>query len=115
MFVRVIGQWRAIERSPGVLALIKFGEQPARCPDAEVGALLARADRDGIIRLPSRASSSRRVFAPGAKVSITDGPFRGLSGIYQGMSAREREVVLLDLLGGKRPVEIAAGLLALQG
>jgi hypothetical protein len=34
-----------------------------------------------------------------------------LDGVYVGMSARERELILLNLLGASRPVEIAAGLL----
>jgi transcriptional antiterminator RfaH len=89
LFVRVVDRWRVIERSPGVLSLIKFGETPARCPDEEVGRLLERSDRDGIIRLPSRPlQPARRVFEKGAAVEIGDGPLRGFDGIYAGMSGR---------------------------
>jgi transcription antitermination factor NusG len=112
-FVTIVDRWRTIERSLGVLCVVKVGATPARCPDAEIAGLLERSDADGVIRLSSRHPSSppRRVLAPGAPVAIADGPFRGLSGVYAGMSPRERELVLLNILGAPRPVEIAAGLL----
>jgi hypothetical protein len=83
---------------------------PAKCPDAEVAKLLERSDRDGIIRLPARPPPLSRRLALGAPVTIGDGPFRGLSGIHQGMSAHDRELVLINILGRQTPVEIAAGL-----
>jgi hypothetical protein len=45
-------------------------------------------------------------------VWVTDGPFRGFNGLHTGMSTRDRELVLINILGASRPVEIAAGLLA---
>jgi len=90
-----------------VFGLIKNGETPARCPNSEIGALLARADRDGVVRL-MRPPGSR--FAPGDRVSV-----RGFDGIYLGMGAHDRERVLLTILGAQRPVEIAAGLIAARG
>jgi transcriptional antiterminator RfaH len=113
-FVRVVDRWRILERTMGVLNVVKFGAAPARCPDEEIAALLARADPDGIVRLAARppSTSTGRVLTPGAVVAIADGPFRGFEGIYSGQSAQEREIVLLNLLGAIRPVEIAAGLLA---
>jgi transcription antitermination factor NusG len=111
-FVRVVDRWRALERSLGVLCVVKVGATPARCPDAEIAALLERSDADGVIRLRARPSSPppRRVLAPGAAIAVTGGPFAGLNGVYAGMSAREREMVLLTVLGASRPVEIAASL-----
>jgi transcriptional antiterminator RfaH len=111
LFVRVVDRWRAIERSHGIISLVKFGETPARRPDEEVGRLLERSDRDGIIRLQARTSlSDSRIIAPGATVAIADGPFRGLDGIYAGMSGQERELVLINVLGRQTPVTITAGL-----
>ena len=45
---------------------------------------------------------------------ITGGPFGGMSGLYAGQSTRERELVLLNVLGGQRPVAVAAHLVAAQ-
>jgi transcriptional antiterminator RfaH len=107
----VDGRWHPIARALGVLKLVKFGDSPAHCPDAEIEALIARADQDGVIRLPPRPlPAPRRVFAAGDQVSIVDGPLKGLRAIHSGMSAKEREIVLIDLLGKQTPVAVAAGL-----
>jgi hypothetical protein len=47
-------------------------------------------------------------------VSIAAGPFAGFDGIYAGQRAQDRELILLEILGATRPVEIASGLLAPQ-
>lgn len=41
-FVRVNGAWRAVERTPGVMSVVRFGDAPARCPDREIERLRAR-------------------------------------------------------------------------
>jgi transcription antitermination factor NusG len=43
-------------------------------------------------------------------VKITAGPFGGMAGLYAGQSTRERELILLNLLGRQTPVTIAANL-----
>ena len=69
----------------------------------------------GYVRLPEAPSVPvRRQIAIGAKVRITAGPFGGMSGLYAGMSTRERELVLLTMLGGPRKIAISAGLIAPQ-
>lgn len=114
IFVRVVDRWRLLERTMRVISVVKTGETPAKCPDAEIGALLERSDPDGIIRLSARPAPQivRRAFAPGEAVTVTGGAFRGFSGLHSGMSVRDREIVLLDVLGGQRPVEIASDLVA---
>jgi hypothetical protein len=47
-------------------------------------------------------------------VAIDDGPFRGVEAIYAGMSAHDRELVLINLLGRQTPVQISAGLIVPQ-
>jgi transcription antitermination factor NusG len=46
--------------------------------------------------------ASAALLAPGAAVAIAEGPFRGFTGLYAGMTAHERELVLINLLGHKR-------------
>jgi transcription antitermination factor NusG len=89
-FVRVIDQWRALERTIGVLSVVKAAGMPAKCPDEEIATLIARSDRDGVIRLSSNLTSAvvRRVYEPGAQVSIVDGPFRGFNGLHGNVDAR---------------------------
>jgi transcriptional antiterminator RfaH len=115
LFVLIVDRWRSINSTLGVLCLVRAGDCPARCPDHEIEALKAMIDKHGYVRLPEgRGSPVRRKIAIGAKVRITAGPFGGMSGLYAGMSTRERELVLLNMLGGQRLVAIAAGLIALQ-
>jgi transcriptional antiterminator RfaH len=114
-FVRIIEQWRSINTCFGVLCLVRVGDCPARCPDAEIAKLKAMIDGHGYIRLPEApATPAGRKIAIGAKVKVTAGPFGGLSGLYAGQSTRERELVLLNVLGGQRPMSIAAGLVVPQ-
>ena len=81
---------------PRRVKLVKFGECPARCPDAEIAKLQAQVDpSNGLIRLPARPPDAiRRKISIGAKVRIA-----GLDAIYIGMTARQREWVLVTLLG----------------
>jgi transcriptional antiterminator RfaH len=103
VFVRIGDTWRSVDHTAGVLGLIKFGEAPAKCPDAEIAKLKRRLDADGLIRP-----------VPGAKVRITAGAFRGLDGIYAGQTARDRERVLLDFLGRQALVELRSGQIFFQ-
>ena len=99
----------------GVANVVKVGPVPSRCPDAEIAKLIARVDQDGVVRLPPRAPQPpRRIIAPGAVVAIAGGPLRGFAGLYAGQTAQERELVLINILGASRQVEIAARLIVPQ-
>jgi transcriptional antiterminator RfaH len=110
-FCRIVEQWRAINSTFGVLCLVRVGDCPARCPDHEIDSLKAMIDGHGYIKLPEAPPPPvKRKIAIGAKVRIASGPFGGMSGLYAGQSTRERELILLSLLGSQRPVAIAASL-----
>ena len=110
-FVRIVEQWRAINSTFGVLCLVRVGDCPARCPDHEIDSLKAMIDGRGYVSLPDRPSTSvRRQIAIGARVRIASGPFGGMSGLYAGMSTKDREKILLNLLGSQRPVLVPANL-----
>ena len=93
-FVRIVDRWRILERTIGVLNVVKFGAAPARCPDEEI----ARCCRGPILRRhppvgPPAVTSSKRVLTPGAVVAIAGGPLRGFEGNLQrpvGARARDR-------------------------
>ena len=110
-FVRIVEQWRTINTCFGVLALVRVGDCPSKMPDAEIEALKAMIDGHGYIRLPEApATPAGRKIAVGSKVKITAGPFGGMAGLYAGQSTRERELILLNLLGGQRPVLVPSNL-----
>jgi transcription antitermination factor NusG len=94
---------------------VKVGAVPSKRPDEEIAKLIERSDPDGVIRLNARPiANQQRVLMKGARVAIADGPFRGFEGVYAGQTARERELVLLNVLGAARPVAIASHLIAPQ-
>ena len=71
LFVRIVdGRWRAVDRTFGVMKLVRFGDAPGRVPDREIDGLRARADANGVIRLPPPPSGARRVYAKGEKSAV---------------------------------------------
>jgi transcriptional antiterminator RfaH len=113
-FVRVVeGRWMQIERTMGVIALVRFGDAPARCPTREVELLMDKVGPDGVLHLPPPPPPAPRLpIRKGAKVKVTSGPFAGLGGLYQGMGTRERELVLMRCLGATRTVALPRHALA---
>jgi transcription antitermination factor NusG len=109
IFVHVIDRpWQRLRRTVGVMGIVMSGETPSRCPDAEIAALRARLDDQGVIRLPPPPPPKKRI-AAGTRVAIVAGPFEGFSAIHTGMTAHDREIVLLELLGRATRVEIGVG------
>jgi transcriptional antiterminator RfaH len=114
-FIRILERWRAINSTYGVLCLVRVGDCPCRMPDAEIEALKARADDKGVIHLPPPPPpKSQRRFLKGEKVKIIAGPFASLAGIHTGMRAKQRELVLINVLGATRQVAVARHLIAGQ-
>jgi transcription antitermination factor NusG len=107
LFAEVIDRWYDIRWCVGVLRIVMSGERPAHLPAVEVDKIKREMGHTGLIKLP-KAPPSFDKDKPliGSEVKILTGSFRGLFAIYQGMSPRARELVLLDLLGRKVPVEL---------
>jgi transcriptional antiterminator RfaH len=110
-FVLIVEQWRSINTCFGVLGLVRVGDCPSKMPDAEIENLKAMIDGHGYIKLPEAPPPPvRQKIAIGAKVRIASGPFGGMSGLYAGMSTKDREKILLNLLGSQRPVLVPSNL-----
>ena len=90
LFAHVVDRWTPIASTIGVVRLLRDGDGPARLPSRVLDDLRAR-EVNGVVRLPPL----RR----GQAVRLVRGAFRGQLAVYQGMSGRERERVLLTLLG----------------
>ena len=100
LFVELGGtdaRWNVLRSTRGVTRLVEFGGVPAKMPADWMDAFLSY-DRPPV-----------RLFEPGQRVLVTDGPFMGLEGIYQLSDGEARAIVLLELLGkpckGKFAVE----------
>jgi hypothetical protein len=61
-------------------------------------------ERNGLVELPQP-----RGLAPGTRVRVISGPLHEQIGLLAALRPHERVLVLLQLLGGERPVESRAG------
>jgi transcriptional antiterminator RfaH len=100
LFVRVIDRWWTISNTVGVIALLRSGDKPAQLRDDVVTAIRSK-ERNGLVKLPQPPG-----LKIGDKVRIVRGSFQDRVGLFDGMSARDRSHVLLELLGRQVRVEI---------
>ena len=96
-----IQRWRSINGTLGVSHLICQGDRPAPVPEGVVERLRAREDGGGMVSLADIA-----LFDRGAQLRVLDGTFVGKTGFYDRMTAEERVVLLLEILGRKVEVSI---------
>ena len=101
LFVWIGDQWHRLFSTIGISRVLMTGQQPARLPDGWVETMRG-TERNGLITL------SKHRFKIGQPVQVTSGLLIGARGLYQGMTSRQREVVLLEALG---TVELQPGLL----
>jgi transcription antitermination factor NusG len=109
LFIAVAARgWWGARWSPGIVSLVRgAGEEPAQLADAVVAELRGREGRDGLIRISKRKPLNGGArFASGDMVRVGNGPLSGLVGSIIGLKPHERVAVLLELLGGSRPVEL---------
>jgi transcriptional antiterminator RfaH len=99
-FVQIENRWFDILRQPYVIRLLMNGERPARIPNEFIDNLYKR-ERNGFVKLPQPPK-----FRRGQPVKVIRGTFNGMAGIHDGMSGRDRERVLLELLGRKVRIEL---------
>ena len=99
LFVWIIDRWHDLSSTYGVSTVLMNGEVPSRLPASWVDSMKAK-EHNGFIVLPKDR------YRIGQRVQITGGLFQGQYGLYNGMTSRQREVVLLGALG---KVELASG------
>jgi transcription antitermination factor NusG len=85
--------WAEVRKINGVSRLLrKSDNQPALVQDHELAHIRKYEDENGLIKLPRKPR-----FRRGQRVRITLGALTGLVGIYQGLSRKSREKILLAL------------------
>lgn len=89
-----------IRSTPGVLGLVRFGNEVATLTDIVVEAIRALAERNG-----EALAETPAPFTIGMQVAVADGPLKGLSGLVSAV-ADERIAVMLTLLGREKPILI---------
>jgi transcriptional antiterminator RfaH len=82
--------WSPILSTKGVSRLVRFGTDPARVDDALIEHLRSHEVR--VLDEPER------LFKPGERVLLTEGPFAGIEGIYQMADGDQRVIILIQLM-----------------
>jgi transcriptional antiterminator RfaH len=88
----------------GVAALVRFGQQLKPVPDEVIDYLLQAEDPDTHQHLADQWPHQ-----PGDTVRVLEGPFNGLSGIFQSVSGEGegRALLLIELLGRQNTVQVS--------
>ena len=94
-------RWYPILWTPHVIRLLMSGDQPAKLPE-DIVTQIRKREHNGLVKLPNVSPRLKK----GQKVRVIRGSFEGQIGLYEGMSGKDRERVLLELLGQVVPVEL---------
>jgi transcriptional antiterminator RfaH len=100
-FVRIVDHWYSAMGTIGVVRLLLDADRPARVRDDIVAAIVAQ-ERGGLVKLPA----AKPRLKPGDPVRVIRGNFLDHLGIYEGMSGKDRERILLELLGRKVRIDV---------
>lgn len=99
LFVRIVDRWHVVKNTIGITRILLSGDRPARLPDAAIADIRSRENRSGLVKLQPR----HRI---GDQVRIVRGTFRDCLAVYDGMTSRQRERVLLEFMGRLVPLEL---------
>ena len=102
LFVPSIEHWGSIKSTVGVRQILMAGDDPASLPGKEIAKLKAM-ERGGIVQLPPPPR-----FRPGERLTITRGLLRHRVVIHSGMCGKDREKVLIDMLGQNVTIVVAS-------
>jgi transcriptional antiterminator RfaH len=89
--------WGPIRSTLGVSRLVTFGIEPAKASPELIDSLRAK--------VAGTHTQPMRLFSPGDRVQIKNGPFMGLQGIYHMDDGERRAMVLMELLS--KPCKLA--------
>jgi transcriptional antiterminator RfaH len=91
--------WGPIRSTKGVSRLVTFGTEPAKAPESLIETL----------RTQSKIMSEQpqRLFSPGQRLLVTDGPFSGIEAVYQMSDGESRVMVLIELLSKPTQLKVA--------
>lgn len=93
IFTPRITEWGSINTTIGVRALLMAGDHPA-IVKGDVIAFWKAKERGGLVQLPPPPR-----FRPGERLTILRGSLKWRDVIHVGMSGKDRERVLIEMLG----------------
>ncbi len=102
-------RWRSVNGTFGVSRLVMEGEQPRPVPRGIVEALIAACDEREILRLDRDGW-----LQVGDRVQLLAGPFAKQVGSLARLDDQGRVQVLLEIMGGRVPVDVQSDIVAKQ-
>jgi transcriptional antiterminator RfaH len=91
----------SIRSTRGVTGLVRFGNKLVPVPNPFIDALIETADEQTGIHIPNRP-----VLEKGDRITVTNGPFADLEGIFHATTGKERVTILLNILGQAQKVTL---------
>ncbi|WP_166253999.1 transcription/translation regulatory transformer protein RfaH [Marinobacter salicampi] len=102
LFIRIDASnplWGKLRSTRGVLRVVGFANRPAAIDDEVISQIKESLD----------AVSEQGGIRPGQTVEIQEGPFKGLSAVFEKYQGDERAIVLIEFLNRKHTVKIGSG------
>jgi transcription antitermination factor NusG len=93
LFVRALERWSVINRVMGVRGVLMSGDHPARIHERVINHWRSQ-ERSGLVQLPPPPR-----FRKGERLMILRGTLRYRTALYAGMAGKDRERVLIEMLG----------------
>jgi len=88
--------WGKLRSTRGVLRVVSFSNKPAGIADEVIEHI-----RDGLDKVAEQGG-----IKPGQTVELEDGPFRGISAVFQAYDGEERAIVLISFMQKQQRVTI---------
>ncbi|MEW6206560.1 MAG: transcriptional activator RfaH [Pseudomonadota bacterium] len=104
MFVHLevgISDFSKLRSTKGCMDLVKFGGKPAVVPPELIELIQAQVDSESVIDL-----LKLNELEVGGVVRVAEGPFEGMMGKIAAQKSDRRVIVLLNVLGAERSVEL---------
>ena len=103
------GPWRQVNSTRGIARLVRLGAEPSVVPKEIVEELMARCDKQSILRQTSETQSSQ--FHIGDQAQVIQGPFSGFIATISNIEPSNRINILIEIMGQTTKVAINAGAL----
>ena len=103
------GPWRQVNSTRGVARLVRLGAEPSVLPNEIVEALMARCDKQSVLRQTIETQSGQ--LHTGNQARVTQGPFSGFIATISDIEPNNRINILIEIMGQTTNVAIDAGAL----
>ena len=88
--------WAKLRSTRGIIRVVSFANKPAPIPDGIIQQI-----KDGLDKVVVQGG-----IKPGQSVELDDGPFKGISAIFQAYDGEERAIVLINFMQKQQTVKV---------